>query len=192
MCDLNILCFPFKNVRQYSLATELLARYPLCTPNRLSAITTGCNTMFGTTATVQEMKLFEEKAKAMDKDAFRERPLSYELKEALDSISDSDCKLPHYVLAPALDFLDPHGAQVQHARICRSIRVLIVRATNQFVCKECGSVLNTYRLARVGLSVVHQQDYGRRGKVRAMLLVSLYWCMLLVLSLVGAACINVA
>ena len=44
------------------------------------------------------MKLFEEKAKAMDKDAFRERPLSYELKEALDSISDSDCKLPHYLL----------------------------------------------------------------------------------------------
>jgi hypothetical protein len=83
--------------------------------------------MFGTTATVQQMKLFEEKAKAMDEDAFRERPLSQELKEALDSISDSDCKLPHHVLAPALDFLEPHGAQVQHVCSCCGVHVLIVR-----------------------------------------------------------------
>jgi hypothetical protein len=65
-------------------------------PPFASVITTGCNAMFGTTETVQQMKLFEGKTNSMDEDAYRERPSSHELKEALDSISDSDCKLPHY------------------------------------------------------------------------------------------------
>ena len=143
MCDLETLCFPFTRLREYVLATELLGRLPPCTPDRLSLFTAGCNAMFGTKITEQNMKLFEDKALAMDKDAFRQRTLSHELKENMESIGLA-CGLPHYVLVPALDFLEQSGAQV--TRLYHVDIFIFLLQLHQFVCKGCSTVLSAQRL----------------------------------------------
>ena len=71
--------------------------------------------MIETKIAEQHMKLFEDKALAMDEDAFRQRTLSHELKEVMESIGGLACGLPHHVLVPALDFFEQRGAHVMRS-----------------------------------------------------------------------------